>query len=342
MLRQHPLTPRPLTPQILERSIKLLFETRDISQVKQFVQRQCVKVLEGRASMQDLTFAKEYRGSASYRPGACVPALELTRCVCECVRTLVFPLYLRLLLPGNQQRLSASFIILDFIWLLKIKRKKPLIPPSSLPPAPPLPCPTHPPSFFIHLLLLCFHLLHIFLSLSSSFPCSLSYCDTPLLSPLVALSPSVITLPHPLSFPVFHCLFIFLLSLPHYVTPPPVPSSFSSSSFLPSHAPLSSLFFSALLYLFYCSLLSSFASSPSCLLLHPYSLPCSSFLSPLPPLPSGTFFSSNFSSTLHLIFLHLLAPPLPCLCPELQCLLSTHPHPHPGPLHLPLQAYDGL
>ncbi|CAG14709.1 unnamed protein product, partial [Tetraodon nigroviridis] len=67
-------------PAILERSIKLLFETRDISQVKQFVQRQCIKVLDGRASMQDLTFAKEYRGSSSYRPGACVPALELTRC----------------------------------------------------------------------------------------------------------------------------------------------------------------------------------------------------------------------------------------------------------------------
>lgn len=69
------------SPQILERSIKLLFETRDISQVKQFVQRQCLKVVDGRASMQDLTFAKEYRGSGSYRPGACVPALELTRCV---------------------------------------------------------------------------------------------------------------------------------------------------------------------------------------------------------------------------------------------------------------------
>uniref|UniRef100_A0A1A8ES22 DNA polymerase zeta catalytic subunit n=2 Tax=Nothobranchius korthausae TaxID=1143690 RepID=A0A1A8ES22_9TELE len=64
---------------ILERSIKLLFETRDVSQVKQFVQRQCVKVLDGRASMQDLIFAKEYRGSGSYRPGACVPALELSR-----------------------------------------------------------------------------------------------------------------------------------------------------------------------------------------------------------------------------------------------------------------------
>uniref|UniRef100_A0A665WIA8 DNA polymerase zeta catalytic subunit n=1 Tax=Echeneis naucrates TaxID=173247 RepID=A0A665WIA8_ECHNA len=69
----------PAVSKILERSIKLLFETRDISQVKQFVQHQCMKVLDGRASMQDLTFGKEYRGSGSYRPGACVPALELTR-----------------------------------------------------------------------------------------------------------------------------------------------------------------------------------------------------------------------------------------------------------------------
>ncbi|XP_078068465.1 DNA polymerase zeta catalytic subunit isoform X2 [Mustelus asterias] len=69
----------PAVSKILERSIKLLFETRDISQIKQYVQRQCTKVLEGKASMQDLTFAKEYRGRDSYRPGACVPALELTR-----------------------------------------------------------------------------------------------------------------------------------------------------------------------------------------------------------------------------------------------------------------------
>ncbi|XP_075059030.1 DNA polymerase zeta catalytic subunit [Mixophyes fleayi] len=69
----------PAVSKILERSIKLLFETRDISQIKQYVQRQCMKLLEGKASMQDLIFAKEYRGSFAYRPGACVPALELTR-----------------------------------------------------------------------------------------------------------------------------------------------------------------------------------------------------------------------------------------------------------------------
>ncbi|XP_051853508.1 DNA polymerase zeta catalytic subunit [Antechinus flavipes] len=69
----------PAVSKILERSIKLLFETRDISQIKQYVQRQCIKLLEGKASLQDVIFAKEYRGSFSYKPGACVPALELTR-----------------------------------------------------------------------------------------------------------------------------------------------------------------------------------------------------------------------------------------------------------------------
>ncbi|XP_004673831.1 PREDICTED: DNA polymerase zeta catalytic subunit isoform X2 [Condylura cristata] len=69
----------PAVSKILERSLKLLFETRDISLIKQYVQRQCMKLLEGRASIQDFIFAKEYRGSSSYKPGACVPALELTR-----------------------------------------------------------------------------------------------------------------------------------------------------------------------------------------------------------------------------------------------------------------------
>ena len=65
--------------QILEKSLRALFETRDLSLVKKYVQRQCSKLMEGRASIQDFTFAKEYRGMKSYKPGACVPALELTR-----------------------------------------------------------------------------------------------------------------------------------------------------------------------------------------------------------------------------------------------------------------------
>jgi DNA polymerase zeta len=64
---------------ILEKSLRILFETKDVSKVKKFVQRQFGKILAGKASLQDLTFAKEFRGAAGYKPGAMVPALEITR-----------------------------------------------------------------------------------------------------------------------------------------------------------------------------------------------------------------------------------------------------------------------
>lgn len=50
-----------------------------MSLVKQYVTRQLDKVLNGRVSLQDLTFAKEFRGLRGYKEKACVPALELTR-----------------------------------------------------------------------------------------------------------------------------------------------------------------------------------------------------------------------------------------------------------------------
>ncbi|KAH3835832.1 hypothetical protein DPMN_109198 [Dreissena polymorpha] len=64
---------------MLERAIKILFTTKDVSQVKSYVQRQCQKVMEGRVSLQDFVFAKEYRGMPGYKPGACVPALEIAK-----------------------------------------------------------------------------------------------------------------------------------------------------------------------------------------------------------------------------------------------------------------------
>ncbi len=59
--------------------MKVLFETKDVSRVKLFVQRQFQKICLDRASLQDLTFAREFRGLTGYKPGACIPALELTR-----------------------------------------------------------------------------------------------------------------------------------------------------------------------------------------------------------------------------------------------------------------------
>ncbi|TRY62525.1 hypothetical protein TCAL_16616 [Tigriopus californicus] len=69
----------PAVVKILEKSLRILFETKDVSKVKLFVQRQFQKIMRNKASLQDLTFAKEFRGVSGYKPGALVPALELTR-----------------------------------------------------------------------------------------------------------------------------------------------------------------------------------------------------------------------------------------------------------------------
>ncbi|KAF5276245.1 hypothetical protein FQR65_LT04050 [Abscondita terminalis] len=69
----------PAVSKMLEKTLKILFETRDVSLLRKYVIRQFSKLLTGRVSLQDLIFAKEYRGAANYRPGACVPVLELTR-----------------------------------------------------------------------------------------------------------------------------------------------------------------------------------------------------------------------------------------------------------------------
>lgn len=47
--------------------------------VKLYVTRQFDKILRQKISIQDLTFAKEFRGWNNYKTNACVPALELTR-----------------------------------------------------------------------------------------------------------------------------------------------------------------------------------------------------------------------------------------------------------------------
>lgn len=69
----------PAVGKIMEKSLKLLFETKDVSLVKSYVQTQFKKIIEGKVTMRDLTFAKEYRGMNHYAPGACVPALSIAR-----------------------------------------------------------------------------------------------------------------------------------------------------------------------------------------------------------------------------------------------------------------------
>ncbi|XP_071818490.1 uncharacterized protein [Apostichopus japonicus] len=69
----------PAVAKILEKALKIVFTTQNISQVKQYVQKQFQKIVDGRINLQELVFAKEYRGRQYYKPGACVPALELTK-----------------------------------------------------------------------------------------------------------------------------------------------------------------------------------------------------------------------------------------------------------------------
>lgn len=69
----------PAAAKILEKTLRILFETCDVSKVKEYVCRQFTKILAGRCSVQDLTFAKEFRGTHGYKEKACVPALALTR-----------------------------------------------------------------------------------------------------------------------------------------------------------------------------------------------------------------------------------------------------------------------
>ncbi|XP_055919384.1 DNA polymerase zeta catalytic subunit isoform X2 [Eupeodes corollae] len=69
----------PAAVKMLEKTLRILFETADVSQVKKYICRQFTKLLSGKANIQDLLFAKEFRGLKGYKPTACVPALELTR-----------------------------------------------------------------------------------------------------------------------------------------------------------------------------------------------------------------------------------------------------------------------
>ncbi|KAK4154857.1 hypothetical protein C8A00DRAFT_14013 [Chaetomidium leptoderma] len=65
----------PAEQKIEEKALKLLFETADLSQVKEYFQSQCSKIMRGAVSIQDFVFAKEvklggYSGKGPGPPGA--------------------------------------------------------------------------------------------------------------------------------------------------------------------------------------------------------------------------------------------------------------------------------
>lgn len=51
----------PAEQQIEEKALKILFRSADLSQVKSYFQRQCMKIMKGKVSIQDFCFAKEVK-----------------------------------------------------------------------------------------------------------------------------------------------------------------------------------------------------------------------------------------------------------------------------------------
>lgn len=72
------------TSKILEKSLRILFDTKDPENCKMYVLRQFQKLLSGKLSiLRDFIFAKEYRGRDKYSQFARIPALEIAKKLTE-------------------------------------------------------------------------------------------------------------------------------------------------------------------------------------------------------------------------------------------------------------------
>ena len=78
----------PAEQKIEEKALKILFRTADLSQVKDYFQRQCTKIMRGKVSIQDFCFAKEVKLGTYSDKGPPPPgALISTRRMLEDPRT---------------------------------------------------------------------------------------------------------------------------------------------------------------------------------------------------------------------------------------------------------------
>ncbi|KAI6658920.1 hypothetical protein LOD99_10895 [Oopsacas minuta] len=69
----------PAVAKLLEQSLKILFRTGEMEQVRGYVVQQCTKLFRGLVSIQDLTFAREFRGLYGYQPGVMTPSLHISQ-----------------------------------------------------------------------------------------------------------------------------------------------------------------------------------------------------------------------------------------------------------------------
>jgi DNA polymerase zeta len=62
---------------VLERAIKVLFELKDVAKVRDYVARQCGKIVNGKVNLKEFIIAKEYRGRDSYENVKSVAACQI-------------------------------------------------------------------------------------------------------------------------------------------------------------------------------------------------------------------------------------------------------------------------
>ena len=66
-----------IASKILERCLKILFEFRDVEKVKNYIQRQCVRIVQGKVNIREFIIAKEYRGRETYQNVKSVAACQI-------------------------------------------------------------------------------------------------------------------------------------------------------------------------------------------------------------------------------------------------------------------------
>jgi DNA polymerase zeta len=74
----------PAEQKVVEKALKVLFQTADLSQVKSYFQKQCFKIMQGRVSIQDFCFAREVKlGTYSEKGTMTAGALVSTKKMME-------------------------------------------------------------------------------------------------------------------------------------------------------------------------------------------------------------------------------------------------------------------
>jgi hypothetical protein len=69
---------------VMERCLKILFESKSILEIKPYLERIFYKVInENGENLHLYVFAKEYRGVLGYRPKTYIPSMEISNQIVE-------------------------------------------------------------------------------------------------------------------------------------------------------------------------------------------------------------------------------------------------------------------